>query len=72
MLRRGDGSDSILDFEDEIDSLLLDGLTLENINVTAGLDNSTLIQTIDTEELLATLVGVSNDQIGQDDFMLST
>ena len=68
MLRAGDGADTIFDFEDGIDSLLLaDGLEFEQLGINPS-NGDTLISVTDTDELLASLVGVDANDIGAEDF----
>ena len=68
VLRAGDGADTIFDFEDEIDSLLLTGgLEFEQLGISSN-NGDTLISIIDTGELLASLIGVNAGNIGSEDF----
>lgn len=68
LLRAGDGADTIFDFEDGIDSLLLaDGLEFEQLGINPS-TSYTLISITDTGELLALLIGVDASKISMDDF----
>ena len=68
VLRAGDGSDTIFDFEDGIDGLLLaDGLEFDRLGFSSS-NGNTLISIVDTNELLASLIGVVFGDIGFEDF----
>ncbi len=68
VLRAGDGADTIFDFENEIDSLLLaDGLEFEQLGISSS-NGDTLISVTDTGELLASLLGVDANDIDAEDF----
>ncbi|MCL2931868.1 MAG: hypothetical protein MGG11_06165 [Trichodesmium sp. MAG_R03] len=67
ILRSGNGSDLILDYQDGIDNFLLDGLTFNELTVVDNVGN-TIIQETATSEDLATLVGVSATTIDSGDF----
>ncbi len=67
-LSSGRGSDTILDFEDGIDSLVLsDGLSFEQLAITPGA-NAALIAIATTGELLASLEGIEASAIAINDF----
>jgi Ca2+-binding RTX toxin-like protein len=69
ILSQNSGSDTITDFEDGIDSLvLLGGLTFEQLSITQNNDD-TLLSVSDTGKLLATLTGVSANLITAADFV---
>ncbi|WP_052055941.1 FG-GAP repeat protein [Myxosarcina sp. GI1] len=68
VLREGEGVDTIFDFQDGIDSLVLaDGLEFEHIEIGTNEGNTT-ISVADTEEMLASLVEVRATEITLDDF----
>ncbi len=63
------GSDTILDFQDGLDLLALDGgLTFNALSITQG-SNATLISVASSGELLASLTGIPANLIGINDFM---
>ncbi|UZQ52964.1 hypothetical protein OOK60_10545 [Trichothermofontia sichuanensis B231] len=67
-------ADIITDFEDGIDQLKLDGVSLASITILQGsgsLANDTLIQLSGTGETLAILQGVDVSQITEADFVFS-
>ncbi len=69
VLRTGDGTDTIFDFEDGIDSFLLaDNLQFEQLGINSS-NGNTLITFTDTNEVLASLVGVDSNNIGSEDFL---
>ncbi len=64
------GSDTVTDFEDGVDSLVLaGGLTFEQLSI-AAVEGGTAISLASTGELLATLNGVQSNLIGVEDFTL--
>ena len=68
VLREGDGEDTIIDYLDGTDSFLLDGsLTFEDLTITQGIGQS-FISITDTNEELASLIGVNASDIGLEDF----
>ncbi len=68
VLREGDGEDSIADYLDGTDSFLLDGgLTFEDLTITQGIGLS-VISIMDTNEELASLIGVNANDLGVEDF----
>ncbi len=70
LLREGQGTDTITDFEDGLDSLGLAGsLTFEQLTITSS-TNNTLISIASSGELIATLTGVQSNLITAADFMI--
>ena len=68
ILKQGDGRDTVFDYRDGTDSFLLaDGLAFEDLTITQGIGQS-LISVTDTEEELASLIGVQTNVIGAEDF----
>ncbi|WP_052055873.1 S-layer family protein [Myxosarcina sp. GI1] len=68
VLRKGQGIDTIFDFQDGIDSLVLaDGLEFEHIKIGTNQDKTT-ISVSETKETLASLVGIRATEITLDDF----
>ncbi|NJR57516.1 MAG: hypothetical protein HC769_00835 [Cyanobacteria bacterium CRU_2_1] len=68
ILRSGQGSDTITDFQDGQDLLALGGgLTFEQLTLTQG-SGQTLITRTDTNEVLAALMGIQVSAIGASDF----
>ena len=68
VLREGDGPDTIFDYQDGIDSFLLDsGLAFEDLTITQGF-GQTVISITDTSEELASLLGVDASDLGAEDF----
>ncbi len=69
VLRPGDGTDTIFDYQDGQDSFgLADGLTFDELVITQSL-GQTSIEILDTSEVLALLPGVQATVIDIDDFM---
>lgn len=69
VLRPGRGTDTIFDYQDGKDSFLLAaGLEFEELTITQGSGNQTLIALDDPKELLASLIGVQANVIGLEDF----
>ena len=68
VLREGDGRDIILDYRDGQDRFLLaDGLAFDELTITQG-RGETSISVTDTNEELASLIGVQANLIGSEDF----
>ena len=68
VLREGDGRDIILDYHDGQDRFLLaDGLAFDELTITQG-RGETSISVTDTNEELASLIGVQANLIGSEDF----
>ncbi|NJK66383.1 MAG: hypothetical protein HC941_07485 [Microcoleus sp. SU_5_3] len=68
LLSTNSGSDTILDFADSIDFLSLgSGLTFSQLSITQN-NSSTLIRLTATGEILATLNGITANQISMADF----
>ncbi|MBD1940724.1 DUF4347 domain-containing protein [Microcoleus sp. FACHB-68] len=68
ILRAGFGADTITDFEDGQDIFLLGGgLTFDQLTIAAG-SNATLIKIASTDELLASLNGISSTLFSAADF----
>ncbi|NEP08320.1 MAG: calcium-binding protein, partial [Okeania sp. SIO4D6] len=67
ILRSGDGSDDILDYQDGTDNFLLDGLTFSDLTVVASGGN-TILQETATSQDLATLFGIAPTAIDATDF----
>lgn len=71
ILAANKGSDTIVDFQNGIDSIILTGgLTFAQLTITES-SGSTLIRITTTNELLATLTGIPTSQIGTEDFVVS-
>ncbi|MBE9225383.1 multicopper oxidase domain-containing protein [Phormidium sp. LEGE 05292] len=71
ILAANKGSDTIIDFQNGIDSIILTGgLTFAQLTI-AESSGSTLIRITSTNELLATLNGIPVSQIGTEDFIAS-
>jgi len=69
ILGRGFGMDTILDFTKSEDIVpLMNGLTFEQLLILPAI-YGTLITIADSGEVLATLIGVSPDVIGSEDFI---
>jgi hypothetical protein len=66
-----DGSDTIFDYRDGADSLVLDGLSFTDLEIRQGL-GQTNIQIEATQETLTTLIGVQASSIDQTDFTTFT
>ncbi|PZD73391.1 Leukotoxin [Acaryochloris thomasi RCC1774] len=71
VLRIGNGNDTVFDYRDGIDSLVLDGLEFADLEILQGRGRST-IQVASTEEALATLVGIQASSVDPTDFMSLT
>ena len=72
MLRASDGQDTIFDYKDGVDSFVLaDGLVFEDLTITQGVGRVEL-EITDTQEELATLIGVSANDLGAEDFITTT
>ncbi|MFB2974565.1 DUF4347 domain-containing protein [Aerosakkonema sp. BLCC-F183] len=68
VLSPNNGSDIILDFQDGLDFLALDGgLTFNNLSIIQG-SNATLVSIASSGELLASLTGILANTIGINDF----
>lgn len=57
VLRSGDGIDTIMDYVDNIDQFLLDGLVFEDLTIAQGIGEA-LIYVTATDELLVKLMGI--------------
>jgi Ca2+-binding RTX toxin-like protein len=69
ILGRGFGMDTILDFTNSEDMVsLMNGLTFEQLLIVPAI-YGTLITKADSGEILATLIGVSPNVIGSEDFI---
>lgn len=68
VLRPGEGKDTIFGYQDGIDSFLLaNGLEFEKLTITQGF-GQTEIKLTDTNEVLASLIGVQANVIGAENF----
>lgn len=67
VLRAGNGNDTILDYQDGVDTLALEGLDFSDLQILQGQEQTTL-QIASTEEVLATLVDIQASNINQADF----
>ena len=70
VLRAGDGTDSILDFEDGFDSLLLENLLFSDLTISQE-SNGTYISLVNSNEALALLTGVDASSITTADFIVA-
>lgn len=61
------GTDIIADFEPSLDRFVLASLTFNQLNITT-VDQQTQIQVINSGEILATIPGITADQIGEESF----
>lgn len=69
VLAASEGSDTIVDFADNLDLLgLANGLTFERLEIAQGTDN-TLIRDTNSDELLAIISGVQSNTITSADFV---
>lgn len=69
LVGRGLAMDTILDFANTEDTVsLMNGLTFEQLLILPG-TNGTLITIADSSEVLATLIGISPNLIGSEDFI---
>ncbi|MDJ0745656.1 MAG: spondin domain-containing protein [Xenococcaceae cyanobacterium MO_167.B27] len=72
VLRASDGQDTIFDYKDGVDSFVLaDGLVFEDLTITQGAGRVEL-EITDTQKELATLIGVSANDLGAEDFITTT
>ncbi|MDJ0743307.1 MAG: spondin domain-containing protein [Xenococcaceae cyanobacterium MO_167.B27] len=68
VLRLGDGRDTILDYQDNVDSFALaDGLEFEQLTITQGVGEA-VISVTETNEELAVIFGANADNITVEDF----
>ncbi len=63
------GTDFIADFEPGLDEFVLAGLSFNQLNIIT-VDQQTQIQVTNSGEILATLPGITANQIGEEDFSL--
>lgn len=66
VLRSGNGTDTILDYIDGTDLLLLDGLTFNQLTISAGIGQTVISS---NDEVLAFLIGVNATDFSSDDFV---
>ena len=70
VLRPGEGNDTIFDYEDNIDTLVLDGLSFEDLEI--GQESGrTIIEIEETTEALVTISGIQTNNIDPSDFASS-
>ena len=68
VLRKGDGNDTIVGYQDGTDSfLLVDGLTFEDLTITQN-RGRTIVGVASTAENLVTLFGVNPNNLSAEDF----
>ena len=69
LLRSAEGNDLITDFDDGIDSLLLDGLVYNDLTIEDS-GSDTIIKVTGTSEIIATLQGIEPSAIDSSDFVV--
>ncbi|ELS02752.1 heme peroxidase family protein,putative calcium-binding protein [Xenococcus sp. PCC 7305] len=71
VLRENNGTDAIQDYQDGIDRfMLVDGLTFPDLKFTSG-QNASQIRVEDTNQLLATVIGIEINILDSSDFIVS-